>query len=849
MINLKLSSAVSTLALAAIASPAFAQVDPTIVQPAAPVTPRTPIDDNASTETPANRAEGDEIIVTARRVSENLQSVPVAIVAFSQNTLNERAISNAFDLAKSVPGLVSNADSGNAALPSFSIRGRGQFFGAASGSVETYFADVPLSAPFQVPTLPPQFFDLASVQVLKGPQGTLFGRNTTGGAVLFVPQAPTSEFEGYVRGQLGTYSNRQLEAAVNLPFGEVGGLRLAGFISKRNGYARTVGGRVDGPGTANAGGNFLSPTGPKVLLPSIDIYNQDFIQARATLLLNLSDSIQNTTIVTWHGDKNRATTQLRQLRPGAPLAAGIGAFFPGILPNDPRVADVSTDLRKPRSSTWAFINTTLFDINDDLRIKNILSHIRAKGWGNNPSDVDGSPFPAIDLERPNRFLQNWQTVEELQLQGTLGPVDFIIGGLLDRTRQPSANDQLNITTNTYDTGGFDMQFRESRYSSEALFGSLTFHATDRLTLSAAARHSWDDIVERSIAANNLPQELSVAPAPGTYPTCGAVGVPTTAACAPPLFNGMQKFKGWSYNATADFQATDDILIYGGYRHGYKRGGFNARGAIALGFGPEEVDDYFVGLKTTFEIGGRRSTFNVEGFWDQYQGAQRAYLDLAAGSLVTTIQNVPGIRYRGFDTDLVFNLTDWFRLAANYTYVDAEFTDYPDLTVATAIAILNARGAPQSFIEAFRARNGDGRNLQRNNIPGQFNKHKLNVQGRFHHRFDDGVEVAFLPSVSYQSEYYINDAAFAQPAIGEVLFNGGLPVNGAAAGATTVPGYTTVDARLEFNNIADKFDISFNVTNLTNKTFLLGGAGIYQFGVDSVAYGPPRMYFVEARLRF
>jgi outer membrane receptor protein involved in Fe transport len=77
----------------------------------------------------------------------------------------------------------------------------------------------------------------------------------------------------------------------------------------------------------------------------------------------------------------------------------------------------------------------------------------------------------------------------------------------------------------------------------------------------------------------------------------------------------------------------------------------------------------------------------------------------------------------------------------------------------------------------------------------------------------------------------------------------MPVNGAADGAVTVPGYTTIDARLEFNDIAEKFDISFNVTNLTNKTFLIGGAGIYQFGVDTVAYGPPRLYFVEARFRF
>jgi iron complex outermembrane receptor protein len=845
----RLISCASTLALAAAAVPAMAQVDPATVQPGAPVTAKTPIADDVSAETPAGRA-GEDIVVTARRVEESLQDVPVAIIALSQNNLNERAISNSFDLAKSVPGLVTNADSGNATLPSFSIRGRGQFFGAATGSVETYLADVPLSAPFQIPTLPPQFFDLASVQVLKGPQGTLFGRNTTGGAVLFVPQAPKDTFEGYVRGQLGTYSNRQLEAAVNLPLGDIGALRVAGFAWKRHGYARTVAGRIDSAATANAGGNALSPVGPKVILPSVGIYNQDVLEARATLRLTPFDGLENSTIVTWHGDKNLGTPQLNILRPGAALAAGIRAAFPNLLPNDPRVADIDTDVRRPRSSTWAFINTTLFDLTENLRIKNIVSHIRASGYTNNPADTDGSPFPAVNLPRQARFLKNRQYGEELQLQGNFDQFDFIIGGLIDRTRQPGADDKINQTTNTFSVGAngndFDTQFRQSRFNSEALFGSVTFRPTDRLTVSAAARHSWDDIRERSVAINNLRTQISAIPANlAALPPC-PLSNPTNITCRASNITAGEKFKGWTYNATVDLQVTDDLLVYGGYRRGYKRGGFNARGSETfLPFGPEKVDDYFVGLKSSFDIAGRRATFNIEGFYDVYDDAQRAYLDLSAGALVTTIQNVPGVRYRGFDTDMVFNLTDWFRIAANYTYVDAKFTDYPDPSLPAALAALAA--APQSVRDAFAARNAPGALEQ--NTPGLFNKHKLNVQGRLHHRFENGGEVAFLPSASYQSRFLFNDVSTKLYAIQEVLFNGGAPLNAAADGANVAPGYTTFDARLEFNDIADKLDMSFNVTNLTNKTFVAGGAGIYQFGVNSLSYGPPRMYFVEARYRF
>ncbi|WP_242127141.1 TonB-dependent receptor [Sphingobium sp. Sx8-8] len=808
----------------------------------------------APQESQANQDFGStsDIIVTARRVSESLQNVPVAITAFSQDMLNERAVSSAFDLSKSVPGLVTSADSGNGALPSFAIRGRGQFFGAATGSVETYFADVPLSPPFQMPTLPPQYFDLASVQVLKGPQGTLFGRNTTGGAVLFVPQTPSDKFEGYVRGQLGTYDNAQLEAALNLPLGDIGALRLAGFAWHRKGYVETVAGRVDSAASFTNGATFNFLTGQfsgpgTVLLPRTDIYNQDVLEFRGTLRLNLSDSIENTTILTWHGDRNRASSQLHQLRTGTQLAGAIGAYFPTLLPDNPRIADVDTDLTRPRSSTWAAINTTTWEATDNLRLKNIVSYISAEGYGNNPADVDGSPFPAINLVRPGRPLKNRQFYEELQLQGNVGPVEYIVGGNIDNTRQPGANDKINVPTLTFDTGGFDHQYRQSRYSSKSLFSSFTFKANDQLSFTAAARHTWDDISDRSVLVNNAPRFLAVAPLDASGENCVASLLPTGATCQ--VLNGSRKFKGWSYNGGVDYKVTDDVLLYGGYRHGYKRGGFNGRGGTLADFGPENVDDFYAGMKAAFLIGGRRSTFNIEGFWDNYKGAQRSYLDLSGGALVTTIQNAGKTRYRGFDTDMVLNLTDWFRLSGNYTFVDAKYLKFQDVSVAAANAIAPFILTP-SQLAAYRALNLQvDNNYMAGNIPGQNSRHKLNIQGRFHHTLNDGAEIAFIPSMTYQSKFYLNDSSFVLPAIGAVLFNGGVPLNSVAQGANIAPGYTTFDMRLEFNNIADRFDLSLNATNVTNKLYRVGGTGIWQFGVDSVAYGPPRMYFVEARYRF
>jgi iron complex outermembrane receptor protein len=299
----------------------------------------------------------------------------------------------------------------------------------------------------------------------------------------------------------------------------------------------------------------------------------------------------------------------------------------------------------------------------------------------------------------------------------------------------------------------------------------------------------------------------------------------------------------------DYQITRDILAYGGYRHGYKRGGFNARGGDLAEFGPEKVDDYFIGVKSAFRVAGHRATFNIEGFWDDYRGAQRVYLDLSAGALVSSIQNVPKLRYRGFDTDLDLNLTNWFRLSVNYTFVDAKYIRYPDNTVATALALLAAGGAPQAFIDTFAASHPLSNNRLSANPPAFNSRHKLNVQGRLHYNLDGGIEIAFLPSLSYQSRYILQDNSAVLPAIGEVLFNGGIPVSAIADGANIAPGYMTADARLEFNNIASRFDLSFNVTNVTNKTYVIGGNALWQFGINALAYGAPRMYYVEARYRF
>jgi iron complex outermembrane receptor protein len=173
-----------------------------------PAAAQTPSDQPAAT----NDTGLEEVVVTARRRDEKAQTVPISVSVLAGKELEERQVTTAQDLEKLVPSL--DIGSGNSRdVDRYYIRGQGPTLFGDPGVV-TYFAEVPLAGGGAGPGF---YFDLANIQVLNGPQGTLFGRNTTGGAVLFEPQRPTTDFGGWVEGNFGNYSNVELKGALNVP--------------------------------------------------------------------------------------------------------------------------------------------------------------------------------------------------------------------------------------------------------------------------------------------------------------------------------------------------------------------------------------------------------------------------------------------------------------------------------------------------------------------------------------------------------------------------------------------------------------------------------------------------------
>ena len=232
---------------------------------------------------------GSEIIVTAQRRSETLERTPVAISVLNAETLAKQAIVTESDLQIASPGLTIRAGYNSNQL-NYALRGQSlDAFSDTRPGVLPYFNEVQLDG---VGGGSSAFYDLQSIQVLKGPQGTLFGRNSTGGAVLFTSVKPGDEFGGYVSGRIGNYKSRQVEGAVNVPIaGDTVLARVAGFYEKRDGYQRN-------------------------LFNNTRAGNVDRYGLRGSLTINLSDTIKNELVVDYlHSDGNSLSGLIDSLEP------------------------------------------------------------------------------------------------------------------------------------------------------------------------------------------------------------------------------------------------------------------------------------------------------------------------------------------------------------------------------------------------------------------------------------------------------------------------------------------------------------------------------------------------------
>ncbi|MFU8763909.1 MAG: TonB-dependent receptor, partial [Haliea sp.] len=414
----------------------------------------------------------EEVVVTAQRRQESIQDVPIAISAIDAERLRQQNINSAFDLLGKVPSLTVSSAGNPRNAEVVTIRGQGATYLAPVGVVN-YFAEVPLIQSGIIANQggPGTFFDIGSLQVLRGPQGTLFGRNTTGGALLLGPQQPTDELDGYVQAQVGNYDNQALEAVLNLPLVDDRLMvRLSFKDVRRDGFTRDV-----GPG-AFGYSDLCSPT-PQPLCAAFapgersagyagkDYDNKDYWHGRLGLLWRPTDNLENHFLALRSSSKDNGTGFVFSgAGPGPNVANLAGNFAYGLnklFSGDVFNADITQGIVErqrelgPRKTAMnqdqftqiehdAFINTLSLQLTDNLQLRNIVSYQEMKvsyDW-----DLDGSILPMLgqinpfvradELDNPlgspgdrGIISDNSQTTFELQLQGSAldDNLDYVVG--------------------------------------------------------------------------------------------------------------------------------------------------------------------------------------------------------------------------------------------------------------------------------------------------------------------------------------------------------------------------------------------------------------------------------------
>jgi len=634
------------LTMSSLAALAAASVSlPSAAQPPAPTTMQT--------TTEADGAIPD-IIVQARRRDEGLQSVPLAITALSGDALRSQSVVTVQDLGQHIPSLTVSGNLGRRDTVVIGIRGQRNLLPRLSydAAVGVYFAEVPIARPYG---LNASLYDISSVQVLKGPQGTLFGRNTTGGAMLFEPNRPTDDFGGSVELEYGNYDHRMVTGMFNLPVSDTLAVRVAGRIAKRDGFTKNI------------------LTGKR--LDAVD--NQSF---RASVKFNPTPDIENLLVYDfYHSSTSGQSVYLRALRPGGVVSRlfGPGGTFGDIASElaaqkergPHRVALDGVGPSKVRNQ--GISNRTTITLSDDISLKNVLGWRKVKSQ--DTTDLDGSPLP---ISRPFQTANIQQLSEELQLQGKAldGALSYIVGGFYfrewgdDITYGTSLNipiplgpgAPINTLTNPRSSGGY------GRSESESLFAQLTYEIPGVAGLKATAgfRYSWD---KRRV-------EISPADSLGCRFERTAA---TPAGLTPCLAIGRASFSAPTWTVGLDYQVSPKTLLYIVSRRGYRSGGLNIGSesfAELKPFLPETVTDVETGIKSDWLLGSVPVRTNAAFYYSSGKDVQRT-AQIIPERVTTTTLNAASTEIYGAELEVIVRPTSGLSLSGYFSWDHARYKKF------------------------------------------------------------------------------------------------------------------------------------------------------------------------------
>lgn len=623
---------------------------------AAQEAPAETLDQNTETTQTA------EIVVTARRREERLVDVPIAVTAISSEELTRRGALDITDVGQSVPNVTLEPSRGtNSTLTAF-IRGIGQQDPVAGfeQGVGIYLDDVYLNRP-QAAVL--DIYDVERIEVLRGPQGTLYGRNTIGGAVKYVSRRLPQDFDLRARATYGTYDQAEGVLTASAPLGDI--VRVGGSVARlsRGGF----------------GDN---------LTTGLENYNKDVWAGRLSLEMG---GYGEPVFIRVTGDYTKDESNPR----------GGHRLIPGYLSGAPILDDVY-DTRGALNDPTQNVESYGVAFNAEINLSDALTLRSISAWrkDDSASPIDFDALPAVDVDVPAIY-RNEQVSQELQL---LWDDDGALSGLIGAYYLDAKADTL-FDTRIFTTVPGLTAFTSAQIDTTtfAVFADASFDFTEQLSLSLGARYTWDERRGNILRQNYLG---------GGSPIFGGAGTPFGAPST--NFRGEADFEKFTPRASISFKPTPDHNIYASYSKGFKGGGFDPRGvgtnapaaipfqptnaevAEFLSFDPETVDSYEIGYKGNLFDGALYVA--AAGFYADYTDVQIPgsvactvlVNGVATPSFCGVVSNAGAATFKGVELEASARLGAGFTLSGALGYIDAKYDEFIANIAATPTDVAEFR---------------------------------------------------------------------------------------------------------------------------------------------------------------
>ena len=733
----------------------------------------------------------EDIVVTARKQSESVQSVPVAITAVSAEQMIDRSVRDITDIAASTPSFFTQMSSADPSALLVSMRGQ-----SATDTLLTL--DSPVGVYVDGVYLPraiglrAAMVDIERVEVLRGPQGTLFGKNTTGGAVsITTRQADVREVGGFVSMVLGEHGKMEATGALNVPLvRDVLAVRVMGQYSGLGGYGKNgLGDSLGGEITKTGRINVAFTPGDRLKINLSGDYQKikgDGIITRLAWLNPLSPEAGSTL----SAPNNLLLSTMRQLgwaETPENRARAYALLQESLIGNGKFHDSPSRTAQSNDYEGYGVSGTIAYDLSDYMTVKSIT----ANRWANRDSvvDFDGTP---ILLWEPAYKTRSKAFSQELQLLSDPAErFSWILGGYYSKETGTELSESVSIPLVSPTNPAFSDGSATNK--SIAAFGQANFRVSDAVRLTAGLRWTEEtkslETRNRNARGCNIPVDIRVGGATG--PCVGYLS---------------DKYSDWSYLFSVDWTVDNGKLIYARTSRGFKGGGQNIRGSgtdprTFDPFKPEVVTDYEIGAK--LDLLDRRLRLNLAGYHAIYENIQRSTSIQPAGQSTTTtlITNAGKARINGVEAEITAQPVDAVTFSVNSSYTDPKYKVFAD-------AIL-----------------GD-RRYERFPIPRWTVAANMTVR-----QPTSFGEVKFIGGWNWRSATQLRPAALVLPTV-------------------TQKAYGLVDARINLHFDVLDADIAVFAKNLLDKDYIVGAVDLDRsLGYNIANVGAPRLIGVELRKSF